>query len=88
VTGDFIATLAVEAAIHYLDLTTPLLSAPEPDPASLALVRRVLDGLLGTPMPPDRNDISYALKGTGRVPVSDSDRGIIGALADQLPLLR
>jgi uncharacterized protein (TIGR03083 family) len=85
-TADFIATLAVEAAVHYLDLTAGLPGSPTPDGASLALVRRVLDGLLGTPMPGDWDDRTYALKGTGRVPVADAERQAIGPLADQLPL--
>jgi hypothetical protein len=85
-TGDFIATLVVEAAVHYLDITAGLPSAPPPDPASLALVRRVLDGLLGTPMPGDWDDATYALKGTGRLPVAAQERSVIGPLADRLPL--
>jgi hypothetical protein len=85
-TADFIATLAVEAAVHYLDLIAGLPSAPPPDPASLALVRQVLDGLLGTPMPGDWDDATYALKGTGRVPVAGAERSAIGELADRLPL--
>src|SRR5690348_13154263 len=36
--ADFAATLAVEAAVHYLDLTVALPGSPAPDPASLALV--------------------------------------------------
>ena len=85
-TADFIATLAVEAAVHYLDLTAGLPAAPPPDPASLTLVRRVLDGLLGTPMPGGWDDATYALKGTGRLPVAAAERSVIGALADRLPL--
>jgi Mycothiol maleylpyruvate isomerase N-terminal domain len=85
-TADFIATLAVEAAVHYLDLTAALPTAPPPDPASLALVRQVLDGLLGTPMPGDWDDATYALKGTGRLPVAPQERSAIGGLADRLPL--
>jgi hypothetical protein len=85
-TADFIATLAVEAAVHYLDLTVELPSAPAPDAASLALVRRVLDGLLGTPMPGDWDDRTYALKGSGRLPVTGAERSAIGPLADRLPL--
>jgi uncharacterized protein (TIGR03083 family) len=86
-TGDFIATLAVEGAVHYLDLTVGLTSAPGPDPASLALVRRTLNGLLGAALPGNWDDVTYALKGAGRVPVSESDRASIGALADRLPLI-
>jgi Mycothiol maleylpyruvate isomerase N-terminal domain len=86
-TADFIATLAVESAVHYLDMTVALPAAPDPDPASLALVRRTLDGLLGAAMPADWDDINYALKGTGRTALSESDRDIIGSLADRLPLI-
>jgi Mycothiol maleylpyruvate isomerase N-terminal domain len=86
-TADFIATLAVEAAIHYLDLTVLLPASPAPDPGSLALVRRTLDGLLGARVPADWDDISYALKGTGRIPLSETDRDIIGSLADRMPLI-
>jgi len=85
-TPGFIATLAVEAAIHYLDLTVSLPSAPTPDAASLALVRRVLDGLLGAGAPTGWDDRSYALKGTGRVPLSGSDTAALAGLAELFPL--
>lgn len=86
-TADFLATLAVEAAVHYLDLTVALPAAPAPDPGSLALVRRTFDGLLGATIPAGWDDISYALKGAGRVPLSETDRDIIGSLADRMPLI-
>jgi uncharacterized protein (TIGR03083 family) len=85
-TADFTATLAVEAAVHYLDLTVGLPAAPPPDLAGMALVRRVLDGLLGTPLPGDWDDRTYALKGTGREEVTADDRAALGVLADRLPL--
>jgi uncharacterized protein (TIGR03083 family) len=85
-TADFTATLAVEAAVHYLDLTAGRPAAPPPDAASLALVRRVLDGLLGTPLPGDWDDRTCALKGTGREELTAGDRSALGALADRLPL--
>jgi Mycothiol maleylpyruvate isomerase N-terminal domain len=85
-TADFIATLAVEAAVHYIDLTVQLPAAPAADPASLGLVRRVLDGLLGTVVPTGWTDRDYVLKGTGRVPLDDGDRVALAALADQFPL--
>ncbi len=84
--ADFTATLAVETAVHYLDLTVNLPSAPPPDPAPLALVRRVLDGLLGGPLPASWDDACAAVKGTGRVPLTDEDRARLGPLADRLPL--
>ena len=84
--ADFTATLAVETAVHYLDLTVSLPSAPPPDPASLALVRRVLDGLLGTPLPASWDDVSAAVKGTGRTSLTDEDRALLGPLAERIPL--
>jgi uncharacterized protein (TIGR03083 family) len=85
-TADFTATLAVEAAVHFLDLSAGLPAAPPPQPAPLALVRRVLDGLLGRPVPVSWDDRTYALKGTGREPLTGEERRQLGPLADQFPL--
>lgn len=78
---DFIATLVFEATIHYLDMTVDLPGSPEPD---LKLVRRVLDGLLGATT--DWDDRTYALKGTGRLALTDADRAAIGDRAERFPL--
>jgi hypothetical protein len=85
-TADFAATLAVEAAVHYLDLTMDLPSAPPPAPEPLALVRRVLDGLSGQPGPGGWDDAEYALKGTGRVALTAADRTGLGPAAARYPL--
>jgi hypothetical protein len=85
-TADFSATLAVEAAVHHLDLTVDLEGCAAPDPAPLALVRRVLDGLLGEPTPTRWDDREYALKGTGRAPLSDADRRELGPAVSRFPL--
>jgi len=85
-TNDFMSTLAVEAAVHYLDLTVALPSAPPPDPDSLAIVRWVLNGLLEAPMPGEWDDETCALKGTGRAPLTPEDRAVLGVLAGRLPL--
>jgi hypothetical protein len=82
----FAATLAVEAAVHYLDLTVDLPGAPAPDPGSLALVRRVLTGLLGAPLPDSWGDVTAALKGTGREPLTGEDRRALGSPAGKFPL--
>ena len=84
--ADFIATLVVEAAVHYLDLTLALPAAPAPDPASLALTRRVLTGLLGAPLPAAWDDVTAALMGTGREPLTEQDRQALGPLAARFPL--
>ena len=82
----FGATLAVEAAVHYLDLTVDLPGAPDPDPGSLALVRRVLAGLLGAPLADSWGDVTAALKGTGREPLTEEDRRVLGSSAGKFPL--
>jgi hypothetical protein len=84
--ADFAATLAVEAAVHYLDLTVALPGAPAPEPASLALVRRVLTGLLGAPLPASWDDVNAALKGTGRDPLGAADLQALGPSASKFPL--
>jgi hypothetical protein len=85
-TADFIGTLVVEAAVHYLDLTVNLPGAPPPDPLPLTLVRRVLDGLLGAPPALGWDERTYVLKGTGRLPLSAADRTSLGPDADRFPL--
>lgn len=77
-------TLAVEAAVHHLDLEPVL---PErPDREVLAAVRHVLDGLLGTPAPAEWDDVRYARTGTGRLPLADAERAAVGSRADRFPL--
>lgn len=85
--SDFLATLVVEAAVHYLDLTGHLPAAPASDPRPLALARRTLEGLLAVPLPAHWDDEAAVLKGTGRVELSADDRAQLGAAADRFPLL-
>jgi Mycothiol maleylpyruvate isomerase N-terminal domain len=85
-TADFIGTLAVEAAVHYLDLTVEIPAAAPPDPISLGLVRRVLDGILGESPLSGWNDLTYVLKGTGRLALTDIERTRLGTAASRFPL--
>jgi Mycothiol maleylpyruvate isomerase N-terminal domain len=77
-------TLAVEAAVHHLDLR-PALSTTPAAPV-LEEVRRVLDGLLGEPAPADWDDVHYVRLGTGRQTLSATERREIGSIADRFPL--
>jgi hypothetical protein len=86
-TGDFIDTLVVEAAVHYLDIIVSIPTAPPADPAALALGREVLGGLAGGPMPADWDDETCALKATGRLPVTEEETAALGPAAGMLPLL-
>ncbi len=87
--GDFAATLVMEATVHHLDLILELPDAPEPDPEGLQVTARTLDGLFG----PDAWDVigwdttTYVLKATGRLPLDDRDREMLGAHATRLPLI-
>lgn len=85
--GDLMQTLAVEAAVHHLDLVTHLPSAPPPAEDALACVRLTLDGLLGHPVPVDWDDTHYALAATGRSPLTAEERRQLGARAERFPLL-
>jgi uncharacterized protein (TIGR03083 family) len=86
---DLLTTLAVEATVHLLDLTVDLPDRPQPEPDPLRLVRRTLDGLLGAgTVRPDWDDTTYALKGTGRLPLVEADRKALGPSADRFPLFR
>ena len=82
---DFLSTLTVEAAVHHLDLVVRL-DRPGPAAEPLAEVRRVLEGLLGRPLPTDWDDVTAARRGTGREPLSAADRAELGAVADAFPL--
>jgi hypothetical protein len=82
---DLLATLAVEAAVHHLDLVA-FSHGPGPGAQSLALVRETLDGLLGRPAPPNWDDARYALIGTGRASLTDAERAALGSDAAKLPL--
>jgi uncharacterized protein (TIGR03083 family) len=84
-TGDLLSTLAVEAAVHHLDLVA-CLDRPGPSPDALAEVRRVLEGLLGSPLPAGWDDATAARRGTGREPLDDGDRAALGPSADRFPL--
>ena len=84
---DFVSTLVLETTVHLLDLTVELPSAPSPSPDALALVRSVLESLFGGPLPSRWDDTDCALKGTGRLPLSDADRAELGDRAAAVPLL-
>jgi hypothetical protein len=83
---DFLSTLVVEGAVHLLDLTAHVPGPPVP-PGALVEVRRVLAGLLRAAPPETWSDQELALKGTGRLPLTEEDRSALGALADRFPLL-
>ncbi len=85
-TDDLLSTLVVEATIHHLDLVTDLPGRPGPTDAGLAEVRRVLDGLLGQPAPPDWSTERYLRVATGRASATPDELSVLGGAADRLPV--
>ena len=66
-TGDFLATWAVELAVHHLDLGRELDLAPPPGTA-LRLARATVEALAGQPLREAWSDTDAVLVGTGRRP--------------------
>ncbi len=83
--ADFLSTLTVEAAVHHVDLVLRL-GRPGPAPGPLAEARRVLEGLLGSPLPARWDDVTAARRSTGREPLTDEDRAELGDRAAAFPL--
>jgi hypothetical protein len=84
--SDFLATLVVEATVHYLDLTLELPAWPLPADAA-AVTRTTLNGLLTVEPPAEWDDTTYVLLAGGRLPLRDRDRDLLGSSADRFPLL-
>lgn len=86
--ADLLATLGVEATVRHLDLAVGLTPSATPGSRALALARRTLDGLLGAGVArPQWDDMAYILKGTGRAPLTDGERTILGPTLARFPLL-
>jgi hypothetical protein len=83
---DLLRTLAVEAAIHHLDLVAHLPDLPGPSEAGLGEARRVLDGLAGTPFPDEWDDEHVVRLGTGRALPDAKESLRLGPVAHRLPL--
>ncbi|WP_214407268.1 maleylpyruvate isomerase N-terminal domain-containing protein [Pseudonocardia lacus] len=83
-TGDFLATWAVELAVHHLDLGREL-DLPAPHPGALRMARETVEALVGELLPPEWSDEAAVLAGTGRVALDDRMREQAGPLATRLP---
>ena len=82
--GSLLSTLAVEVAVHQLDLD-PVLGPPSGE--VIDEVGRVLDALLGRPRPAGIDPVRWARVGTGREQLTGSERDQLGPdLAARLPL--
>lgn len=85
VSEDILAMWTAEWVVHQLDLTAHLPGTrPAPLPEAVRVAASTLDGLLGTRRPA-WDDVTYILKGTGRVPLDSADREYLGAGAATYP---
>jgi hypothetical protein len=83
---DILAVWTVEWTIHQLDLTAFLPGTrPAPLPEAIDLTTSTLDGLLPDGRCPDWDEITYILKGTGRVPLDAADQDHLGDRAAGYP---
>lgn len=86
--SEYLRTRIVEVTVHHMDLRDALGLDPDPDPGALEATGDVLRGLLGTDLRPlGTDDVRFVLTGTGRGPLDDRDREVLGPLADLYPLL-
>jgi uncharacterized protein (TIGR03083 family) len=83
-TGDFLATWALELAVHHLDLGAEL-TLPPPAPSALGLARATVEELAGGPLPWD--DETTVLIATGRLVPDEEQVAQAGPLAARLPVL-
>jgi uncharacterized protein (TIGR03083 family) len=84
-TGDFLATWAVELAVHHLDLDAAITTAP-PAPTALRLARSTVEALADGPLPPSWPDETVILLGTGRVRADPRQREA-SPLVERFPVL-
>jgi uncharacterized protein (TIGR03083 family) len=85
-TGDFLATWAVELAVHHLDLGRELTLSP-PAPSTLGLARATVEALAGEGAPRAWPDETVVLLGTGRVRPDAEQRKEAPELTRKLPVL-
>ena len=78
-TGDFVATWAVELAVHHLDLQREL-RLPAPAAGALRLGRRTVEVLAGGDLPAGWDDETAVLRGTGREVVDDAGSEVAARL--------
>lgn len=76
--ADFVDTLVVEAAIHYLDLTAHL-AAPALHDAALGRAVAVVRALLPTPAPATWSDVDLVLRATGRMSLTGEESDALRA---------
>jgi Mycothiol maleylpyruvate isomerase N-terminal domain len=84
--GDFLATWAVELAIHQLDMGREL-PLPQPAPAALRLARLTVEDVAGVDAPRTWSDETTVLLGAGRMKPDAERRAQAPEFVQRLPVL-
>ena len=86
---DFIKTRVLELAVHGLDLARALNRDPWLTPDGARVTIEILEGLMDIPLPPELgwDDVTFIETGTGRRPLQESEREVLGARAERFPLI-
>jgi hypothetical protein len=87
--GDWTVTRVISVAAHGVDVALTLGRAPWTTSPALAVMRGVFLSLLEAGLPPALgwDDQTLLECATGRRPLSDHDRMVLGPLGDRFPLL-
>ncbi len=86
---EFLKTRALEITVHGIDMALALGRQPWATEEGVSVVTDILRGLLGGELPEGLgwDDLTFVDKGTGRAPLTDEERTILGTKADAFPLL-
>lgn len=87
--GEFVATRVLEFGVHTMDIGHATLRGERLHPDATPIVKGILQGLLGAPLPIGMgwDDRTFILSGTGRRELEPNERFTLGPLAAKFPLL-
>ncbi len=86
---EFVKTRILEIGVHGLDLAAALGREPWLTPAAASVVQSILVALLGGDPTADLgwSDLTFIETATGRRPLTDAERAVLGIRAGSFPLL-
>jgi len=86
---EFLKTRVFETTVHRMDLEDALGRKGWGTDRAVAIVDETLEGLLGQEPPSDLewDVVDFVETGAGRRPLTDTERRILGRLADRFPLM-
>ncbi|MHB8512830.1 MAG: maleylpyruvate isomerase N-terminal domain-containing protein [Actinomycetota bacterium] len=85
--SEYLRTRVVEVTIHTMDMRQALGMEPDPSHEGLETCADVLRGLLGIDVRRiGIDDVRFCLIGTGREPLNENERELLGPLSESFPL--